>query len=102
MVEHSIAHSLELAEARQLIDRAFAHYHERYPKYEPSLHWQDDAHGEIQVSVRGYKLKARLELSTGQATVKADLPLLLRPFQGIVKNAIDREATRWLRGETQA
>lgn len=97
MVRHAISHALPQDEAQKLIDRAFAHYLERYPKYEPTLHWQDPQHGEICVSIRGYKLHARVVLGPGETVVEMDVPMLLRPFQGTAVRTIEREAQRWLK-----
>lgn len=99
MVRHSIPHAIGADDARELIDRAFAHYRDRYPKYEPTLKWTEPHRGEIVVSVRGYKLKGRIELAPAAAVIEMDVPMLLRPFQSAALRTIDREATRWLKGE---
>jgi hypothetical protein len=96
MVRHSIPHALGADDAKQLLDRAFAHYRDRYPKYEPTLHWLDTRRGEIVVSIRGYKLTGRIELAPAAAVIEMHVPMLLRPFQGTAVRAIDREANKWL------
>lgn len=96
MVRHSIPHAIGAEQAKQLIERAFAHYRDRYPKYEPTLNWTEAHRGEIVVSIRGYKLTGRIELAPAATVIEMDVPMLLRPFQGTALKTIDREANRWL------
>lgn len=95
-LEHSISHSLDPKEARQLIEHALAHYRERYPAYQPLLTWHDKERGELRVNVRNQELVAEFELHTGCITIRMDVPLLLRPFQGAARRVIEREVARWL------
>lgn len=96
MVRHSVKHTLEPDALHQLIERAFAYYESRHPKYEPTLSWLEPNKAELRFNARGLKLGARLEIQPGEAIVEMDVPLLLRPFQGAARQVIDREITRWL------
>jgi hypothetical protein len=96
MVRHTVNHSLEVHEACALVERAFTHYEARYPAYQPSMSWTEPGRAEIRFNAKGFKLSARVELQPGRAVVEMDVPLLLRPFQGIARQVIDREVSRWL------
>lgn len=95
-MRHSISHSLDVDAARQLVERAFAHYQARHPSYKPTLTWLSPQRGEIRIRVRGHELLAHLELLFGEVVVEMDVPLLFRPFQGTARRVIDREVERWL------
>jgi hypothetical protein len=96
MLRHSIPHSLSDDEARQMLDAAFAHYHARHPGYHPSLSWLNPRQATLGLRIGGYELSGRLSLRPGEVGIEMDVPLLLRPFQGTVKQRINREAARWL------
>lgn len=96
MARHSVKHSLELDAIHQLIERAFVYYQSRHPKYEPTLSWLEPNKAELRFNAKGLKLGARVELVPGEAIVEMDVPLLLRPLQGVARPVIDREISRWL------
>lgn len=96
MVKHRITHSLSDEEAQRMLDAAFVHYRERYPRYQPTLIWHHPKRAELRVHVPGYELAARLSLHPHEVLIELDLPFLLRPFEKRARERIDREAAHWL------
>jgi hypothetical protein len=102
LVRHSVAQPLDLAAARLLVERAFAHYRDRYPAYRLKLGWPTPQQAELALTARGRQLTARLALAVNQATVELDVPLVFWPFQAAACRAIDREVDRWLKSPPDA
>lgn len=96
MLKHEIPHQLDLPTVVNRIDEAFAHYKERFAKYQPMLLWLGTDRAEFGFSARGLSLTGVLAVTPQAVLIAMDVPLLLRMFRGRAIEAVDREAARWL------
>jgi hypothetical protein len=95
-MKHVIQHDLDMPTAKQVTDRAFAAYQERYPDYQPTLSWVSDRRADVAFSARGIKLGGSMSLEPGSIALDLDVPFLFRPFQKKAVEVIDREVRVWL------
>jgi hypothetical protein len=95
-MRHVINHSLDVATARKVADRAFAEYKSRFPDYEPTVTWVSEHRADIGFNAKGLKLKGSLEISDKEIAMDLDVPFLFRPFQKKAIEVIDREVHVWL------
>jgi hypothetical protein len=95
-MKHVIPHTLDIPTAKKVTDRAFAEYSSRYPQYHPTFQWANDRRADIGFNAKGIKLKGAMEVADGQITMELDVPFLLRPFQKIAIEVIEREVKVWI------
>ncbi|MEZ4295360.1 MAG: polyhydroxyalkanoic acid system family protein [Polyangiaceae bacterium] len=95
-MKHVIQHRLDVPTAKKVTDRAFAEYSQRYSQYEPTFAWANDRRADVGFSAKGIKLKGAMHVAEKEITLELDVPFLLRPFQKIAVDIIDREVKRWI------
>jgi hypothetical protein len=100
-MKHEIPHTLDVATARKVADRAFAEYKSRFPDYEPTVNWVSEQRADIRFNAKGVKLNGSLELVDKAIIMELDVPFLFRPFQKKAIEVIDREVKTWI-GKAQA
>lgn len=100
-MKHVINHSLDIPTAKKVTDRAFAEYSHRYPQYHPTFQWANDRRADVTFNAKGIKLKGAMEVAEGQITLDLDVPFLLRPFQKMAMEVIEREVKVWI-GKAQS
>jgi hypothetical protein len=93
-VKHFIPHSLSTADAKRVIESAFAEYATRFAKYAPRLKWLSEDAARVGFQAMGRELEGSVRVLQGGIEVEADVPLLVRPFVGRAKQAIEREVLR--------
>lgn len=95
-MKHIIDHDLDVATARKVADRAFAEYKARFPNYEPTVNWSSERQAEISFNAKGIRLKGTMEIAAKAIEMELNVPLLLRPFQKMAIEVIDREVRVWI------
>lgn len=95
-MKHEIAHSLDLATAKKVTDRAFDEYKTRYPDYGPNLRWLDERRAEISFNAKGIRLDGTMQVAERTISLDLDVPFLFRPFQKKAIEVIDREVKVWI------
>lgn len=100
-MKHVIQHPLDIPMAKKVTDRAFAEYSSRYPQYHPTFQWVSDRKADVGFNAKGIKLKGSMEVEERQITMDLDVPFLLRPFQKMAMEVIEREVRVWI-GKAQA
>jgi hypothetical protein len=95
-MKHVIQHSLDVPTAKKVTDRAFAEYSARYPQYEPTFKWVGDRRADVSFNAKGIKLKGAMEVAEKEITLDLDVPFLLRPFQKMAVEVIEREVKIWI------
>ncbi|MFO0762008.1 MAG: polyhydroxyalkanoic acid system family protein [Byssovorax sp.] len=95
-MKHVIAHELDDATARKVVDRAFSTYKDRFSDYKPELVWAHDKRADISFNAKGIKLAGAMLVEPRAITLELDVPFLLRPFQKRAVEIIEREVQVWL------
>jgi hypothetical protein len=95
-MKHEIPHTLDIPTAKKVTDRAFAEYSARYPQYHPTFQWAGDRKADISFNAKGIKLKGSMEVAEGKILMDLDVPFLLRPFQKMAMDVIEREVQVWI------
>jgi len=93
-MKHVIAHDLSPEDAKRVLDEAQVEYAQRFAKYAPRLVWQraDQARGSFHAM--GREIEGTVRLLEHGLELDVEVPLLLRPFVGRAKQAIEREVAR--------
>lgn len=100
-MKHEIAHSLDLATAKKVTDRAFAEYKARFSDYDPTLRWVNDQRAEITFNAKGIRLNGAMELAPKAIVLELDVPFLFRPFQKTAIGIIEKEVKAWIEKANQ-
>lgn len=79
-----------------MLEQAFAHYTARHPHVRVERVWLGDREGQVDLSARGVHVRCNVRLDDRDVSVEADLPLLMRPFVGRIRDRLDREVQVWL------
>jgi hypothetical protein len=90
-----VPHGLDQARAKQAAQLALAHYLERYGSRGLQATWSSDTRVDVELEVRGVRLRGSIEVLPSKLQVTADVPFLLRPFKSVATTAIERETQRW-------
>jgi len=92
----SVAHTHSDTEIRSRVDRAAGEYATRYPHAIIKVTWKDAHHADVSFAVRGKTIDVAMTLAAGRIDVEADVPLLFRPFEGMIRARVETEAAKWL------
>ncbi|MBX3126575.1 MAG: polyhydroxyalkanoic acid system family protein [Polyangiaceae bacterium] len=95
-MKHTVTHGLGKDKAKEVAQKAFASYQERYEKYHPKANWVRDDKAEISFSVKGMSLKGSLEVDERDIAMELDVPFVLRPFKGKALGVIEEEIQKWI------
>ncbi len=95
-LHHVVAHDLGLSRARAILDEAFAHYSDKYPRAQMKRTWRSEREATVDLQVGGFRLTPRLHVSDTEVVLDIDVPLLARPFVPKIKDKLDREVRFWL------
>ena len=93
-MKHFIGHPLSAADAKRVIEDAFTDYAQRFAKYTPRLQWLSEDAARVGFQAMGRELEGGVRLLQGGLEIELDVPLLLRPFTGRAKQAIEHEVLR--------
>jgi len=93
-MKHVIQHGLDRSQSKQIAEKAFSEYQQRFAKYSPSLVWLSEQRAEFGFSAKGMSLSGRIELKDEAIEIDMDVPLLLRMFQKPAMTILDREVKR--------
>ena len=77
-----------------MLDEAQAEYARRFPKYAPRLQWLGADQARVAFHAMGREIEGTVRVFERGLEVDLEVPLLLRPFVGPAKHAIEREVTR--------
>ncbi len=100
-MKHVIRHHLDIPTAKKVTDRAFSEYSQRYPQYEPTFRWVTDTRADVTFNAKGIKLKGSMAVAEKAIELDLDVPFLLRPFQKMAVEVIEREVKVWI-GKAEA
>ncbi len=95
-MKHNVQHGLGKAKAKEVAQKAFASYSERFQNYQPKANWVRDDKAEISFSVKGMSLTGSLEVDDENIGMELDVPFLLRPFKGKALGVIEEEIQKWV------
>lgn len=95
-MKHVVNHGLGKDRAKQVAEKAFQSYKERFSNYDPKANWVRDDRCEISFSVKGMKLDGALEINDKDIEMDLDVPFVLRPFKGKALSVIEEEITKWV------
>ncbi len=95
-MKHEIHHDLDVATAKKVTDRAFSEYKSKFPDYSPTFQWTSDNQADVSFSVKGKRLDGSIAIAEKTITLHLDVPLLMRPFQGMAVGVIDKEVKNWI------
>src|SRR6185436_540679 len=95
-MKHVIQHTLDVATAKKVADRAFAEYRTRYPGYDPVLTWQDDRYAKVRFNAKGVHLDGGLRIGEKTIEFELDVPFVFRIFQKRAIEIVDTEVKVWL------
>ena len=95
-MKHSIAHSLDTAKAKVVLDKAFASYAERFAKYNPKLTWTSDNEAEISFSAKGIHIKGSAEIGAKTIDLDLEVPFVLSMFKKVAVEKLEEEAKKWI------
>ncbi len=95
-MKHVVHHGLGKDRARQVADKAFESYKQRFADYDPKANWVRDDRCEISFSVKGMKLDGSLEIDDQDIGMDLDVPFVLRPFKGKALGVIEDEIKKWV------
>lgn len=96
-MQMSVAHALTAAETRSRVDRATGEYGTRHPHAAISVVWKDETHAAVSFTVRGKTIAVAMTLQDKRIEIEADVPLLFRPFEGMIRSRVETEAAKWLK-----
>lgn len=95
-MKHVVKHDLDLAVAKNVMEKAFGAYKEKFEKYNPTLNWTSEHRGDLAFEAKGAKIKGAVELKPGAIEIDLEVPFLLRPFTGKAVEVIEREIQKWV------
>jgi hypothetical protein len=95
-MKHSVSHDLGEEKARQVANRAFESYKQRFAQYKPTSNWVSDNRVEISFHVKGMSLSGALEVKPTTIDMDMEVPFLLRPFKGTALGVIEKEVRKWV------
>ena len=94
-MKHELAHELPTDVAKQVAEKAFESYRQRYAQYRPRLTWISDRRAEASFSVKGISLRGKMELKDKAIVFELEVPFLLRAFKSRAVAVMERELERW-------
>jgi hypothetical protein len=95
-MKHEIPHTLDLATAKKVTDRAFSEYSARFPDYAPTLRWATERRAEIAFKAKGIRLEGAMEVAEKAISLELDVPFLFKPFQKMAVEVIEKEVKVWI------
>lgn len=96
-MQHRVPHSLTKEEAKAVVEKAWAHYSERFSAWGPSINWLSEEQALVGLTLKGKRLEAKFRIDQESYFVEAEIPFLLRPFQGLAIKRIDQEVQKWIK-----
>ena len=94
-MKHVMPHDLAPDMARQVAERAFDAYREKYNSYNPTLTWVSDTRAEASFNAKGIALKGTIDLEPKAIAFDLDVPFIFRLFKGRAVAIMERELKRW-------
>lgn len=94
-MKHVMPHDLAPDLARQVAERAFDAYREKYGRYSPTLTWVTDTRAEASFNAKGILLKGSIELEPHAIAFDLDVPFVFRIFKGRAIAIMERELEHW-------
>lgn len=95
-MEHKVPHDLGREKAKQVAEKAFSAYQEKYAKYGPKASWVDEHRCQISFTVKGTTLNGSMQVNERDIALDLDVPFLFRPFKGTAIGVIEKEIQAWL------
>ncbi len=95
-MEHKVPHDLGREKAKEVAEKAFGSYQEKFAKYGPKANWVNDHRCEISFSVKGTTLKGTMQVNERDIALDLDVPFLFRPFKGTAIGVIEKEIQAWI------
>ena len=95
-MKHSISHDLNLADAREVADKALESYQAKLAKYEPKVDWVSEKRADISFKAKGISISGYIELADKAMDVDLDVPFILRPFKAKAISVIEEEVNDWV------
>jgi hypothetical protein len=95
-MKHLIAHDLDFALAKQVAERAFESYQQRFANYQPKMTWVGERDARIEFNVKGLKLQGSIGITPKAIELDLDVPFVFRVFKNKAVEVIEREVRTWL------
>lgn len=95
-MKHAVIHDLDLATSRQVTEKAWESYRERFAHYNPTIKWETDRRAVVGFRAKGVALTGSLELREGAIDMDLEVPFLLKPFRKKALDVIEREIRHWV------
>ena len=80
-MKYTVAHDLDPAKARRVVEVAIARISERFAQHEPQTRWLSDTVVESSARSKGMTVTSRMTIHPDSFEVEAKVPLPLKPFQ---------------------
>lgn len=96
-MDYSIPHSLSLPLARLVTHKALASYQERYPEFHPTGTWTSPDRADFELRHLGEHVRGTVTVTASAVAFALQVPVLLRPFQDQVVQAVAEEVQLWLK-----
>lgn len=90
----AIEHHTTRDQARKIVEKRLRDYEKQYSHMTTDLDWE--WHGEtlhISGKAKGFSLKGTVEVTDTDLIVDGKLPLLAKPFEGRIRQTVEREAS---------
>ena len=104
-MKQSIAHSLDVEQAKLVVKKAVEAYQERFEKYRFSPRWVGDDRVEFDFTVKGKRLEGAMAVRPTSLDFELDVPFIFRAFSGKAVAIIEDEVRKWVgraeRGELE-
>ena len=87
----TVKHTLSAAEAKTRLDHFAGRLKQQFPNDTETIqqHWEGET-CQVSGKIRGFAVTCNLTVAGNQVTADGTLPLLARPFQGVIENAVRR------------
>ena len=95
-ITHEITHGLGPDQAKHAADMALTEYVQRFGSRGLVARWISDTRAEIELSAKGAKVEATVDVLPSVLRIDAKVPLLLRPFKAAAVSAVEREVRRFI------
>lgn len=83
-------------EARNMTEKAWASYRDKYKQYNPNFLWKSPGVAAISFKANGVEIKGILALESEKISMDMEVPFLLRSFMPQALKAIEEEIEKWI------
>lgn len=95
-MKHGIPHDLDHGLAVRATRKALDSYREKFAKYDAKVRWLDDTRGAFTFQAKGLTVEGELLVGVREVVIDLSVPFLLRPFQSLAVDVVEREVKAWI------